>query len=83
MKKTCIVSDVIGNHDVIHNGENGYVCNQVSDFVTAIKDVQAGNSVELIDVAYMEILKKYNTEIMAEKYSEIYREALINPGGIR
>ena len=26
MKKPCVVSDVIGNHDVIENGRNGFIC---------------------------------------------------------
>lgn len=76
MKKACIVNDAIGNHDVIHSSENGYVCNQVPDFVAAIEDVQAGNSVELIDAAYADILKKYNTKVMAEKYSTIYKNVI-------
>jgi len=37
MRKLCVVSDVIGNHDVIHNGVNGYVCNNINSFVEAIQ----------------------------------------------
>ena len=36
MKKACVVSNVIGNRDVIHNGENGFVCTKVEDFVKAM-----------------------------------------------
>lgn len=36
MKKLCVVSDVIGNHDVINDGVNGYVCQTVNDFYNRI-----------------------------------------------
>lgn len=95
MKKPCVVSDIIGNHDVIHNGENGFVCQDVNGFVEAIRSIQrenAGQSFEnsesaasvyakaevggeiarLVQNAYVDIMKKYNTRVMAEKYSKIY-----------
>lgn len=71
MKKMCVVSDVIGNHDVISNDSNGYVCNTVDDFVNAINNYP-NNAV--IDKAYQEILDSYNTKIMAKKYVEIYED---------
>lgn len=40
MKKPCVVSNVIGNHNVIHSGNNGFVCNSVDDFVEAVRAVQ-------------------------------------------
>lgn len=72
MKKLCIVSNVIGNRDVIHNEINGYVCNNAEEFINAIRLVQGNNISELIEKAYRDILTKYNTHIMAEKYSDIY-----------
>lgn len=75
MKKLCVVNDVIGNHDVIQNGQNGYVCRTVEDFVKAIEST--GNE-GLVENAYQDLMKRYNTEVMAEKYSEIYREAMKN-----
>ncbi|MCD8129170.1 MAG: glycosyltransferase, partial [Oscillospiraceae bacterium] len=87
MRKPCVVNDVIGNHDVIHNGVNGYVCQNVSEFAESIeavrnnKDVQNGKSAGLVDAAYEDILNKYNTVVMAEKYSAIYDEALVRFGG--
>lgn len=76
MRKPCVVNDVIGNHDVIHNGANGYVCQNVSDFVESIENVQDGKSAGMVETAYEDILNKYNTVVMAEKYSAIYDEAL-------
>lgn len=75
MKKLCIVSDVIGNHDVIQNGKNGFVCSNVYDFVEAInKSIE--NNEQLINQAYKDILTKYNTKVMAKKYKDIYVESL-------
>ena len=73
MKKLCVVSDVIGNHDVIHNGQNGYVCKSVDDFVDAI---QSKNNEGIVDKAYQDLIEKYNTVVMAEKYSRIYENSL-------
>lgn len=75
MKKTCIVSNVIGNRDVIHNGQNGFVCVDTSDFVDAIKEVQNG-SIQLTERAYQDIVEMYNTEVMAEQYDEKYAKAI-------
>lgn len=70
MKKLCVVNNVIGNRDVIHNGENGFVCVSVDDFVEAIRE--AGNHQDYIDNAYYNVLNAYNTEVMADNYSRIY-----------
>ena len=76
MKKICIVSNVIGNHDVIINGFNGYVCNTEKDFVTAINKLGKNSSRVGIN-AYQDVLKKYNTDIMIKKYNMIYKESLL------
>lgn len=72
MKKLCIVNDVIGNRDVIHTGDNGFVCRSVEDFVEAIRESQSGAVKALVDKAYSDVLNTYNTAVMAEKYSKIY-----------
>ena len=77
MKKACVVSNVIGNRDVIHNGENGFVCTKVEDFVKAIEECQ-GEVEKLTEHEYQDILKMYNTKVMAEQYSSIYRNAMLN-----
>lgn len=77
MKKVCVVSNVIGNRDVIHNGENGFVCMKDEDFVTAIKKCQSGVGY-LTENAYQDILKMYNTKVMAEEYRKKYEQAINN-----
>jgi len=69
MRKLCVVNDVIGNHDVIHSGANGFVCRTVDEFVEAIRAKETG---KLINTAYSDIETQYNTKTMAEKYAAIY-----------
>ena len=76
IKKLCVVSNVIGNRDVIKNGRNGFVCNDINEFVKSIKKAQTGSIDTLIDTAYHDIKTKFNTNVMAEKYSEIYMSKL-------
>jgi glycosyltransferase involved in cell wall biosynthesis len=78
MKKLCVVSNVIGNHDVIKNGKNGFVCNTVDEFVDLINNIKSRQiEVEhIVDNSYKDILLEYNTSVMAEKYSNEYLNAL-------
>lgn len=69
MKKLCVVNDVIGNHDVIDNGRNGFVCRTVKEFKTAI---ETENTTTLINSAFEDIKTQYNTSMMGVKYTEIY-----------
>lgn len=73
------VSNVIGNRDVIHNNENGFVCSDTEKFVKAIRESQSGAE-RFTAQAYQDVLEKYNTKAMAKQYSEKYDEA-INIGG--
>ena len=72
MKKACVVSNVIGNRDVIHNGENGFVCTKVEEC-----QVEAE---KLTEHAYQDILKMYNTKVMAQMYIKKYENALNERG---
>ena len=74
MKKPVVVSDVIGNRDVISNHENGYVCNEVNDFVEAIND--ANNHNKYVMNAYYDVVSHYNIDNMTQKYTSLYKEAL-------
>ncbi len=74
LKKLCVVSNIIGNRDVIENGVNGFVCNSIAEYTAAIR--AAGSSDELRDRARNDVLRDYNTDVMAQKYSEVYKKAL-------
>ncbi len=82
MKKVCVVSNVIGNRNVIHNGENGFVCAKVEDFVKAIEECQSEEG-KLTEQAYRDILSIYNTKVMAEQYSKNYEMAINKRGGVQ
>lgn len=76
MRKTCVVSDVIGNRDVIRNGRNGYVCSDEEAFVEAIKSALSNDNSQLHEEAVEDIMKHYNTKVMAEEYRKIYMAAI-------
>lgn len=78
LKKICIVSDVIGNRDVIKNNINGFVCNTLDEFVKSIEFAKTENLKDLIQVAYTAIMEHYNTDNMASEYTRIYEEAMKN-----
>ena len=72
MKKPCIVSDVEGNHDVIHTGSNGFVCRRLEEFLQAIRSIQREFPSEMVDKSYDSICQHYNTEEMARQYEKAY-----------
>ena len=78
MKKSCVVSNVIGNRDVIQNGINGFVCNDVDSFVSAIHKCKDRTDKDLTEKAYESILHHFNTRTMAKEYSLIYAENGLN-----
>lgn len=75
LKKICIVSNVIGNREVITNGKNGFVCNDLDEFINVISLIQEGkfDLNEIQENAFNDVLEKYNTKIMCEEYNKIYR----------
>ena len=78
MEKICLVNDVIGSRDVIRDGENGYICSSADEFVRVIRNILSDPELlrKVASQARKDIEEVYNTRIMAEKYREIYEEAL-------
>ena len=78
LKRICVVRNVRGCRDVIRNGENGFLCDDVEGFVrtieNAIKNQSLGQTAS--NGAYNDILTKYNSKLMADKYLEIYKSSL-------
>ena len=74
LKKKCLVSNVVGNRDVIENGRNGFICNDVEDFSEKINRILNKD----IDINEMEfnqendVIEKYSTQKMCEEYRKIY-----------
>lgn len=80
MRKPCVVSDVIGNHDETENGNNGYICSTLQEFIGVIQDIRCNKAPKIVDNAYSDILKEYNVQTMADKYSKIYELTKSNRG---
>ena len=78
MEKLCLVNDVIGSRDVIRSGVNGYVCRTADDYVREIRRISENPELfrEITTRARKDIEENYTTRIMAQKYREIYEEAL-------
>lgn len=74
MRKLCIVSNVVGNKDVIYNNKNGYVCSSVDQFDEKMNLVILNKKIpsNLIKMGYENILTHYNSEIMVKGYKKIY-----------
>lgn len=74
LKKVCIVSNVIGNRDVIKSGVNGFICNTAIEYAHILKQIanQELDSNIIKENAHEDIIQNYNVDLMAEKYSKIY-----------
>lgn len=77
LKKPCIVSNVIGNNDVI-NKNNGFLCDNLSDYSNAISNIISNTqALQIIkENAYKAIINHYNSDTMAEDYKLIYLDKL-------
>lgn len=75
-EKLCIVTNVVGSRDVIHNGENGYVCDNAAMFVNVINHCKDESMNEVLQNAKEDIIENYNVQTMAKQYDMIYKKAL-------
>ena len=75
-EKLCIASRVIGNRDVMINGENGFLADRYEDYVRILKDVSSGKiPVEKIQKrAKQDVTESYSTTKMCGEYLRVYRE---------
>ena len=77
LKKACVVSNVIGNNDVITNNVNGFLCDSLDDYISVInKLIGNGVSDNLLQNAQNDVISHYNSTKMAESYAAIYKKAL-------
>ncbi|MFI3327375.1 MAG: glycosyltransferase [Clostridia bacterium] len=72
MKKVCIVSDVVGNRDVIINNHNGFVCKNTEHFIKRIQENVDNLNKEVAQKAYESIIDTYNTDMISVLYSKEY-----------
>lgn len=76
LKKICIVSNVIGNRDVIINGNNGFLCSELEEYKNVIKKLPNVNTSVITKNAYDDILRNYTTFIQARNYEKVYFDNL-------
>ena len=75
MKKICIVSDCIGNRDVIVDGENGFVCENIEKYKLIINDIRVNNNIKLIiEKSYNDIMNQYTIQKMNSIYGKNYNK---------
>jgi len=73
MKKLCVVSDCIGNRDVIIDGENGWIRKDLEAYKQVIKQLNNTKIDILKQNCYDNVVMKYNNVIMCKKYKELYK----------
>lgn len=76
MKKCCVVSNVVGNRDIIHNEVNGYICETAEEFADVIKNLEIRIDDKMINNAYESITEHYNDDWVCDRYKELYLEVL-------
>ena len=76
MKKFCVVSNIVGNRDVVIDGGNGFLCNTKDEFVDRLKQVLEHkiNKEKMIEIAYQTVTDNYNNTIFCNKYKKLYLE---------
>lgn len=74
LRKPCVVSNVVGNRDVINDGKNGFVCNNVDEFVEKIQYLidHDEERERLGEQGHQDIETYYTSKIMEQRYSEAY-----------
>lgn len=67
-----ITYNIASTPEIIEHGANGFLCNSVDDFVKSISKL---NQINLYDCRKT-IEEKFTSDIMAQKYAELYRQML-------
>lgn len=76
MHKICIVTNVIGNRDVIKDGVNGFIANDCDEFVEKIEYIckNKANNKKVQENALKCINEVFNLNTMVKKYIDEYEE---------
>ena len=78
LKKICIVSNVVGNKDVIVNGKNGFIANDLNEFKKIIEKIFK-KSIDLNEIklnAKSDIYNVYNIQFIVKQYSNNYERKI-------
>lgn len=74
LKKVCLVSNCIGNYNVIQNKVNGFICSTVEDFrKNIIEIIESRDTCKMYsENAYKDIQNEFNSKLMLNKYKKLY-----------
>lgn len=75
MGKTVIVSNVIGNRDVVHNNINGYIANNLKEYIDTINYISQNNiiyDIEFRRLVRLSVLEEYESNEMINSYLKLY-----------
>lgn len=75
LEKPCVVSNISGNNNVIKNGINGFICDDLTNYYDAINNIilKKCNTEEICMNAKKSIINEFNIDSMSRKYSEVYK----------
>ena len=76
MGKLCLVSNAMGNKDVIYDGDNGYICDKAEDYASHIRNAIGNFPTEICEKAKQSVIGTYNTKNMKCKYSRFYNKVV-------
>jgi glycosyltransferase involved in cell wall biosynthesis len=69
----CIVSNVVGNRDVITDGENGFVCDSVDQYTDGIARGITSDTTEIRSAAQEDVIRHYTIDLMSSQYVRLYQ----------
>lgn len=70
LKKVCIVTDCIGNRDVIKDGENGYIINN-SNYINILPKLDLKNYKKISECGKTAVIEKFNLINTVKMYIEL------------
>ncbi len=74
LEKICLVSDVMGNRDVIENGIDGFICHTKEEYCEVIEKIknETCDYIKIKHKAKQKVLTEHNINKLAEEYLKIY-----------
>ena len=74
LKVPCVISNSIGNADVLEDGISGFVCDGVEQYCHALKQIEQSKEIKqkLTKNAYHVVCEKYSANMMLKKIETIY-----------
>lgn len=85
LKRLCIVSRISGNVDAIDDGINGFVCDNLGEYVKTLSTVLTqGVDRKMTQAARDKVLRTFSQRVMVRQYMDAYEDALkLIGGGVR